>query len=141
MEINGDILETDVQYIAHQCNCVTKNSLGLAKAIFNKYPESNIYNKNIKRIPGEIIVKGKVINMLSQYKPGSPSVGDSSDDRIRWFKLCLKEIKNIDDIKSVAFPYKIGCGLAKGDWKTYKKIIEEFVEENKDISVYICRNN
>jgi len=142
-EIDGNILDCDSQYIAHQCNCKSVGqAAGLAESIFNKYPETNIYKENIDRKTGEIIVIGKVINMLSQCYPGKPSSWgdiDNRDARLRYFRECLDRISKIDGIKSLAFPYKIGCGLAGGDWVEYKKEIENFSEENKSIEVSIVK--
>ena len=42
--IKDNILNAKEKYIAHQCNCVTKYGKGLSKAIFDKYPYSNIYS-------------------------------------------------------------------------------------------------
>ncbi len=141
MEVKEDILTFDVQYIAHQCNCLSTKSLGLARLIFDKYPHSNVYTKNTPRTPGEIIVVGQVINMFAQYWPGSPAVTNSNDtskDRLIWFKMCLDKIKNIDGISSIAFPYKIGCGLARGNWVHYKQLIDDFAASNRNIQVFIC---
>ena len=43
--VEGDLLSIETDYIAHQCNCVTKAARGLAKALFAKYPEANIYRQ------------------------------------------------------------------------------------------------
>ena len=51
---NKSILELDPEiYICHQCNCESVQALGLAKAIFDKYPDSDIYSYNylVSRIP------------------------------------------------------------------------------------------
>ena len=40
--------------------------------------------------------------------------------------------------KKVGFPYKIGCGLAGGDWDTIIRIIEE---ELGDLEVEIYKLN
>ena len=43
IEIDGDILESDAKYIAHQCNCVTVLSAGLANKIFDKFEYADSY--------------------------------------------------------------------------------------------------
>jgi O-acetyl-ADP-ribose deacetylase (regulator of RNase III) len=124
-----------VDYIAHQCNCTSRGSKGLAKSIFEKYPYANTYG--MYREPGTIHVRGNVINMYAQRRPGLPSGDDTPSLRILWFKSCLKEILKIEGIHSIAFPYRIGCGLAGGDWKQYQEMILRAFDD-LDIEVYIC---
>ena len=49
---------------------------------------------------------------LSPYK-------DTPQERERWFQQCLDELGNCDHYQNLAFPYKIGCGLAGGNWDHY----------------------
>src|SRR5690606_1284254 len=70
-----------------------------------------------------------IINMYAQRYPGKPRDNDTSKHRIKWFKSCLDEISKLG-FKSIRFPYKIGCGLAKGDWRIYKRAILEFASIN-----------
>ena len=124
-----NILLSDYQYIAHQCNCVSNHSAGLAKSIFQKFPYSDIYKFREKRdSPGNIIISGNgidqryIINMLAQYYPGEPKY-ESYEQRLSWFDSCIDKILKIPDLKQIAFPYKIGCGLAGGKWEDYEKLI------------------
>ena len=66
--------------------------------------------------------------------------------QLKWFKNQLilhqmssnkKQIATIDGIKSVAFPAKIGCGLAGGDWLTYLRLIRRFAIDNPHITVAV----
>lgn len=132
--VNGDLLTTDCQYIAHQTNCISIGSAaGLAKQIFSVYPEADIYKNRVNQDdPGKIKVIGKVINMNAQIYPGKPKYPDSPKDgfrvRERYFKSCLDEIATIDNLESVAFPWFIGCGLGgtRDNWKTYFKMLTNF---------------
>lgn len=159
--INKSLLEADTKYIAHQCNCVTSHSAGIAKAIFDKYPWANTYkNRRIKndscrkgmynynnKVVGQsdqgtidILGNGKdlryVINMYIQRKPGKPdgySTLDQNKDRLAWLKTCLNKVSKIENIESVAFPEGMGCRLAGGDWQSVLPILEEFAEKiNKE---------
>lgn len=40
--VEGNLLNSNAQYIIHQTNCVSFGFSGLANSIFEKYPESNI---------------------------------------------------------------------------------------------------
>ena len=142
---NDDLLNSECEYIAHQCNCVTKNSKGLAKYIFDNYPESNTYiDTNYKRIQGEISVHEtdnfKIINMYVQYYPGGPKYkykNDNEQIRLFYFKKCLEKISELN-INSISFSYGIGCGLAGGNWEKYEKMLSNFTK-NSGINVYIYR--
>lgn len=133
--VEGDLTTAKEKYIAHQCNCITKYAKGIAKTIFDKFPYSNIYTEREKygaTIPGKIIICGDgkqkrfIINMMGQVSPGKPKFPETNEKRAEYFKECLDEITKIKNLTSIAFPYNIGCGLAKGNWPIYQKMIEEF---------------
>lgn len=135
MIVQGSLLTSRCKYIAHQCNCISQNALGLAQNIFEKFPYSNVYKGRgvHKSTPGTISIHGNgnderyVINMFSQFYPGKPKPPrDSKEKRLEWFENCLKDISEIPNLTSIGFPYKIGCGLAQGNWDKYLKKLEEF---------------
>jgi O-acetyl-ADP-ribose deacetylase (regulator of RNase III) len=136
-EIKGNLLNSKTTYIAHQCNCKTNLSSGLAYSIFCKFPHADTYNKSyIKRIPGTISVHNNVINMYAQIYPGKSNYpNDTPELRLQYFKSCLHEISKLQG-ESIAFPYNIGCGLAGGNWQEYKQLISEF-SKNTALKVYI----
>lgn len=123
----GNILEVDDQYIAQQCNCVTQNYKGLSKDIVEKFPWAKFYSIP-NRTPGRIAIAGDekinhryVIGMYAQRYPGLAKwSNDTEEKRAQWFQECLDQIAQIPNIKSIAFPYNIGCGLAGGDWNVKK---------------------
>ena len=153
--IKGDLLEAKEEYIAQQCNCLTVRSHGLSSAIAKKWTWADPYSGR-KRVgtrnlaieadrdkPGTIKVLSSqdrnkhVICIFGQWVPGIPRKYqtypdweiDSFKTREKWFKMSLSEIAQLD-IKTVAFPYNIGCGLAGGDWKHYSKMLEDWEEES-----------
>jgi O-acetyl-ADP-ribose deacetylase (regulator of RNase III) len=136
VEITGDLLETDAQYIAHQCNCVTTYGKGLSAALFRRFPWADTYTGRVKPSePGTIQVFGDgksqhfVVNMYAQYNPGKPKkTQDSALDRQQWFASCLQQIGTIPNLREVAFPSLIGCGLAGGDWKVYSQMLHDWAE-------------
>lgn len=149
--ISGNLLESKEKYIAHQCNCVSTYAAGLAKQIFDEFPYANIYKKRLLSGKvdgmGNIIVCGDgetkryVINMLAQFYPGKPKYQNSKKDgylaREKAFADCLTQISAISEIKSIAFPYNIGCNLAGGDWETYYNMIESFEKQiDADVVIY-----
>jgi O-acetyl-ADP-ribose deacetylase (regulator of RNase III) len=138
--IQGDITEIDCQYIAHQCNALHNRNAGLAAVISKKWPTANIYSGKFaqkNREAGAIIIRGHVIAMIAQANQGKPSACETAECRQKLFETCLEKISQIPNITQVAFPYKIGCGMAGGNWDLYKSIIEKWSEKNPHISVLI----
>lgn len=140
--VTGNLLNADEQYIAHQCNCVTKGAAFLAKKVFSAFPWADIYKERArggrKGVMGSIEIRGdgktdrRVIAMLGQYYPGRSkySTGiDSPQERLKAFTKCLDRIAQIESLGSIAFPYGIGCGAAGGDWNKYSALLEEFAKE------------
>lgn len=79
--------------------------------------------------------------MFTQFAPGKSNayykkvselagIDDSTTQRLVWFKQCLSALAeelNMDkEIHSIAVPWKIGCGLAGGQWSLYEAAIKEF---------------
>lgn len=132
--INQSLLEANTKYIAHQCNCITSHSAGIAKAIFDKYPWANEYKR--RAFPsklGTINVFGNnnieqryIINMYVQYYPGKPKAIDSYENRLNCLKKCLNLISKIPDLESIGFPFGMGCRLAGGNINDYTEILETF---------------
>lgn len=142
--IENDLLKSEEEYICHQCNCLTTYAKGIAGAIFSKFPWSDIYKDRTfgdiqENKMGSIVVCGNgvdqrfVINMIAQIYPGKPKYADSKKDgfiaRENAFKECLRQFWRLDKkkkIKSIAFPFKIGCALAGGNWDNYLSMLEVF---------------
>ena len=140
--------------IIHQVNCLCVKPHGLSKHIADKYPWANIYSKRrpeghrnlaIKEdrgIPGTIqrfkAPTGQspdVICFLSQWDFGSSGqfwrrilpYEDTKDNRLLWFRQCFDQIR---DVKTLGMPFKIGCGLAGGDWTLYFNVIRDFAKRS-----------
>ena len=149
--VTNDILNAYGCYVAHQCNCVSVQSAGLAKTLFMRYPGSNDYQRlDIVRIPGTVKIYPTnykigpigIINMYSQVFPGKSNTTNQTNMRSALFEQCLAQIADLfppEKSVSIAFPYKIGCGLAGGDWKTYLKMLQTFDESHSNITVLIFK--
>jgi hypothetical protein len=131
--INGDLLDyaSPFSYIAHQCNCMSKKPKHLSAIVFGKFPHANIYKEGVVRIPGEIIIKGQVVNMLSQNSCGRAGQygPESYFDRRKWLKMCLQKILDTPQIKRIFFPYGMCCGAAGDDWTEIFSILQSFAEK------------
>ena len=153
--IEGDLLNAKETILCQQCNCVTMLSHGLTAQVAKKFPWADVYKRRKPKtanctsepsIPGTIQIdhdpeeeyfEGKtIIHMFGQWLPGIPGkfypayqdlpkVNDGSADRIKYFKECLQKLDALKLPVPVAMPYKIGCGLAGGNWPAYQKMLEE----------------
>lgn len=163
--IKGDLLHCNEPVIVQQINCVAVRPHGLSADIAKRYNYADVYSKRRPvynrnwainediSTPGTIIIskdpenKGPiVVGLLGQYiygKPGKypscPLSQDNYDLRQKWFSSSLLELSDFlinENISSVGFPFKIGCGLAGGNWSDYLNIITKF-SENKPFTVNI----
>jgi hypothetical protein len=158
--VKGDLFDSpETSIIVHQCNCVTGTAAHLSKTMFTKFPWSDVYtgrDKSNHDIPGTIKIKSspfnsrRVINLFGQVFPGFskyPQIEkflDSSSCREKYFKQALFSIyKEVEEGTDLAFPWKIGCGAAGGDWSTYLSMLVDFssyAKSNKDINITVYKN-
>lgn len=118
-------------FLVHQCNYISKGPpRGLASSMFEKFPEANVYEQRAQNrrdidSPGRISKHGRVLNLYGQWYPGKAnSSSDSAEKRFEWFKQGLQGIGcalQQDRDLHIAFPERIGCGLAGGDWNRYRE--------------------
>mgnify|MGYP003388283481 CR=1 FL=1 len=151
--IEGDLLEASEKYIAQQTNCLTCHSHGLSKNIARKFSHGNIYGtrkpltRNIcietdRDVPGTIqILKGhpNIICIFGQWAPGKSNgvwvnryplyqnIKETKQLRLIWFQNAIKEIENKVEEEMVGIPYKMGCGLAGGNWNEYEQILDNSI--------------
>jgi O-acetyl-ADP-ribose deacetylase (regulator of RNase III) len=127
-----DILQAKENIIVHQVNELGVMGAGLALQIKNKYPEVYTKYKAVanKECLGKIqmikIGENKYIcNMFSQR--GISRTHKTTDYEL--MELCMSKLSKYSKEKNltIAIPYKIGCGLAGGDWNTVTKIIEKHI--------------
>lgn len=147
--IKGNLLKTPFQYIAHQVNCIGVMGAGVAKQIKEK--ERAVYDeyKKILNHKGAKHMLGKswevrcgdkrYINIFGQYDCGH----DKQQTNYEAFKSAFEHaINNIrlwevhkDFTLTIAIPYKIGCGLAGGDWNVISEILESIEKEQNVVFV------
>lgn len=150
---NSSLTESTATLICHQVNCLGKMGSGVAKSIKDKWPI--VYDKYIEyynesqRAPGPPLgccqlvslmdyyhnSNQYVVNMFAQFKYGYD--GERYTNYEAFYK-CLERIKEIiiksPDVKSIAFPYKIGCDRGGGNWNIIRTMIEEVF---KDVNIKI----
>lgn len=92
----------------------------------------------------------RVACLFAQYCPGPPGryrdpaglgVPDAAEDRLRAFGAALRHLAAAHpELRSLALPHGIGCGLAEGDWSAYSAAIEAFAREHPHLRVVIYDN-
>lgn len=147
-EINRDILKAKNGIICQQVNCQGKMGKGLALAIEEKWPiVKEKYLKVFKVLkPEQLLGRVQVVevdkckhlfvaNLFSQFDYGN----DPKTVYTNYMALCSAFLKLGMKYpnEQIYIPYKIGCGLAHGDWVKVEKIINGvFCDKQK---AFICR--
>ncbi len=144
--IQGDIIESKADCIVQQVNAVTKTSRGLSASIAKAFPYADLYSiRTSKSEMATVILSEKcsspttIAHFVAQLAPGKPGAycklygidpaDDTAEKRLEAFTTCLQSLLVIASEKKwkrVAFPARVACGLAGGDWATYKKLLETF---------------
>lgn len=149
-EIKGDLLSTDLNFIAHGVNCQNKMGSGVAKAIFTKYPNVKteyhaFYNRTISLLvngqedflgciqPINVSDGKMVFNMFTQEFYGYDGKLYASYEAIESAFKTLTE--HYGHIGKLAIP-KIGCGLAGANWEKVRDIINKTTGDELEVYVY-----
>ena len=131
--INANLLDSDCNFICHQVNCQGKMGSGVAKQIRDRWPE--VYTNYARVVDSKMLGKVQilyvedanipfqcVVNMFAQEFYGYDENRYTSYDA---FWSCLNELKSkIPKGATIAFPYKIGCGLGGANWEIIEKMID-----------------
>lgn len=134
--IEGDILDITDGIICHQVNCLGVFNKGLAKQIRQKYPKvyqqyidyHHKYGWELGDIQVVHISKTlSVCNIAGQIKCGNGL--HTNYEAVRNALEGLNKIYVEDTNQDVYIPYKMGCGLAGGNWNTVSEIIEETIPD------------
>lgn len=114
---------------------------GLARQLADQYPMleetysqyCKSYDNDYKKLQGQAIYEGyskKIIANLFSQKPNFDTDYKAMEKGLTDIKVLAKN-HNF----TIAIPYKIGCGIANGDWNKVRKIIDK-VFKNYDITIY-----
>ena len=135
---HSNLLEVKSGIICHQVNCIGVMGAGVALQIRNKWPE---VFKKYKEDCGHFMTSpekllGHVLDVMVEptiivancYGQVFPSCAGNMTDYPSW-DVMLEKLRDLGSYFSLDlhFPYKMGCGLAGGDWNImYKKIERMF---------------
>ena len=144
--VNGNIFNTHCNIICHQVNCQGVMGHGIAKQVKEKY--KGVFNEykrycdahadNREAMLGEALIVDVdygaavldwLVNKERKYIAnifGQLTYGTGLRTNYKALVLGLEVVANFakEHNLSVAIPYKIGCGLAGGDWNKVNILIE-----------------
>lgn len=142
-EVNGNILEQDLDAIVHQANCFKRMKSGIAKSITDLYPEvreaDNAYPYEVgpdrlgrcsfaitkHKDSGKKLIIGNLYGQ--EYYGGVPGIIYTRYSALRSAFQKFSGVMDSLEYKhaTIGIPYGIGCGLAHGDWEIVHDIIRE----------------
>ena len=156
--VNGDLLQSNLPLIAHQTNCLGVMGAGIAKSIKNKW--SIVYTQYVDKCrhynySKELLGKCQVcvtedepikfvVNLFGEYsftESVAPFENRHTDyDALKKSLLHLKAICENTEITKIGIPYKLGCGLAGGDWDgVVYPMLQELFANDSTITLYIYK--
>lgn len=132
--IKGDLLKADVDVICHQVNLQGYMGGGLAFAIARNFPDVeetyiNFRNKNLGEVCFAETDRFVIANCFSQTKTFSTHY-DALEQCVR----TVKGYMDANGLKTIAIPYKYGCGIAKGNWSIVLGIFDAMFD---NLLVYV----
>lgn len=140
-QVHDNLLHAKTDVICHQVNCQGKMGSGVARQIREAFPEAykeyqRLCNKccgNPRKLLGicqmvEVERDGRkfyIANLFGQLGYGYDGQQYTSIDGFRQGIKSLRSSADLKNIRSVAMPYKIGCGRGGADWEEIFPIIDE----------------
>ena len=131
--IKGNLLEIESGIICHQVNCKGVMGAGLAKSLREKYPVCfTSYHRYCKEGKFKLgMVQFCKVNPVLYICNMAGQDGYGTQSRQTDYEAlasCLTKLhaKSIELNLTPYLPYKLGCGLAGGDWNVVSKMIEQY---------------
>lgn len=139
---DGNIFDSDAKIICHQVNTYGVMGAGIAAEVRERFPEVyKGYNACCSaaeqdELFGDVLISpiqgGFIANCFSQR---------GMDTDYELFATAMQVVKRFakeTDNAKIAIPYKMGCGIAGGDWNTVEQIIHD-VFDGSDLEVEIWK--
>lgn len=144
----GSVFDCPCDILAHQANCFNRMASGVAKEVARRYPDAVVADNRTQ--PGDKCKLGSftigygadgkhIANLYGQYRYGTDSQKTDYDALRKAFTELKEDYATIFPPINIAIPYKIGCGLAGGDWKVVDAMLQELFGEDENFILYICR--
>jgi hypothetical protein len=161
--VDGDLMTAPEELLVHQCCCTAVRAHGLSAAVAARFPHADPYaarapmgSRNMaipehRPAPGTLLVLGdgsegkrRVVALFGQVAMGKPGrydaggVPDAPADRLRYFRAGMAALAALRPA-SLALPWRIGCGLAGGDWRAYWAELAAFAAAHPAVRVALYR--
>jgi O-acetyl-ADP-ribose deacetylase (regulator of RNase III) len=149
-ERTGDLLEqNDLTHIAHQANLYHTFGAGLAAQIADKYP--SVVRADKRTQYGAIEKQGSysmawgdrktkrpvIVNLYTQNGKGGTNYHAMEHALSALEKQLAAEQQKADRPAKLGLPYRLGCGIAGGNWAIVSGIIDK-VFMRSPVEVVIC---
>lgn len=125
----GNLLDSGADVIAHQVNCMGVMGAGVAKQIRERWPEAyasyHVLCQEYKKAPHVLLGNVQLVpiddgryiyNIFGQLDYGSHTTQTEYDALRRGLLDTIRWMEQIRPGGRLALPWKIGCGLAGGNW-------------------------
>jgi O-acetyl-ADP-ribose deacetylase (regulator of RNase III) len=142
--IKGDLLASNAMYIAHQVNCRGVMGAGVARQISDRYPKVADEYRAVCKINRPAQLLGTAHNVWIDKTHAIVNIfgqdGFGRDGRVYTDYNALEHAfsemeRDILTNDSIAMPYRIGCGLANGDWGKVLDLLTDIFEKH-DLTLY-----
>ena len=146
--VEADLLELDVDAIAHVSECRLMEPFGLARQIAEELGCNACAGRQRDThqlrcttasqnepgtIRGERARNGRhVVHLYAQREHGPANNEETEMERYIWLKQCLialGEYAQIKRLNSVAVPYHMACGNSGDDWTRYEQLIDQWAAQ------------
>lgn len=150
---NSDLFETfeshENAFLVHCCNCFHTMGAGVAKEVRRRYPAA--YRADLLTEYGDPKKLGSysfadldprvVFNLYAQFRYGGVRDLDMEALSRGLSKIanCAAE-QNERGVKTPIVTYKIGCGLAGGDWEEVVEILDS-ISVDFDVQIIVADKN
>lgn len=137
----GNLLKCNEDIIVHQVNTDGIMGGGVAKQIARKYPKTEkeyikfCYNYNF--IYGNLRGKVDLTKENEKYIANMFSQDKNFNTDYEAMEKALRKIKEFaqQECLSIAMPFKIGCGIANGEWELVLDVINKAFK-NYEVVLY-----
>lgn len=138
--IQGDLLNVNYGIIGHQVNCKGVMGGGIAHQLRNKYPGIFEPYQTLcgMAIPSEVLLglvqilqvnpNIMVANLFGQDAYGRDKQYTNTS-ALKQSLLFLNQFQYVNSSFPVFLPWKLGCGLAGGDWRIVSEIIDQVIPQ------------
>ena len=131
--VKGDITEVKHGIICHQVNCMLIMGAGLAKQLRRKWPLVYSAYRNMSHYPPrqrlgkcqivEVTTELYVANLFGQFAYGRHTISTDYGALTQAIQKLSAWHEAYQPTVPIYIPYKIGCGLAGGDWNIVQTIL------------------